>query len=388
MARTQVTLKKALLAGLASMIVLPAVASAQIGGFDTEITKESKKAKPKKQDIVDVRLDPAWNGPRSIDEALKLVKENGEIIVHPGVYKPEFIKLRKSVTIRGIRDSYGDAPTLMADGGCVSISSDHVSARLTDLTFRASDSTCISVAKGQLELEASEIQGKNARYAVPATNSAHLAAFNENAAINSRSALVSVRGGRVSIANTKLVGGETGVKIETDQTGNSFEHVDLRNNTIAQMTGAGVVLVGNVDATLSSNSIISNGMGGVVYSASGHTRLVGNVISNNAYNGLYIEGNREAISVEANQIHDNSDDGIEVRSGTAILVGNEIGDHNGCRVKESPLDPSVSAHLGKPPINLLADARGVNAYATKNGCDKGKKADENKKRRGWFRRSR
>jgi len=387
MARTQRMLKTALLAGFASALVLPAVASAQIGGFDTEIKKEAKKKKPKKQDIVDVRLDPSWNGPRSIEEALPLVKENGEIVVHPGVYTPEFIKLRKSVTIRGIRDGYGEAPTLVANGGCLSISSDHVSARLTDLSFKASDATCISVSKGQLELEASQIEGKNARYTVPAKNSAHLAAFNQNAAINGKSALVSVRGGRVAIANTKLIGGETGVKIETDQTGNAFEHVNLRDNTIAQMSGAGVVLVGNVDATLSSNSIMNNGMGGVVYSASGHTRLVGNIISNNAYNGLYIEGSREAVSVEANQIHDNSDDGIEVRSGTAILVGNTIGVHNGCRVKEAPLDQSTSAHLGKPPINLLADAQGVNSYATKNGCDKGQ-AEKKKERRGWFRRSR
>ncbi|MEM1379374.1 MAG: right-handed parallel beta-helix repeat-containing protein [Pseudomonadota bacterium] len=385
MERRYSTMKKALLAGIAAALVLPAAASAQIGGFDVEIPKEEKAAKKKKQDIVDVRLDASWKGPKSVDEALALVKEGGEIVLHPGVYPPEAIKVRKSVTIRGIRDSYGEAPVLVASGSCLSVAKDGVAARITDVTFSASDATCISVSKGQLELADSEIRGKNAGFYRGATPP-HLRAFNSSAATSSRSALVAVRGGRVSITNTKLVGGETGVMINPGSTGNAFEHVSLRENTIAQMTGAGVVMVGNVDAMLSANSIVNNGMGGVVYNASGHARLVGNIISNNAYTGLYIEGNdQDAVSVERNRIHDNTSDGIEVRSGVAILVGNEIGDHRGCRIKEEPFARGTSEHLSKPPITLLADAQGVNAYKVKDGCDRGE--SENKKERWrWFSR--
>ncbi|MEM1409515.1 MAG: right-handed parallel beta-helix repeat-containing protein, partial [Pseudomonadota bacterium] len=367
MTRTSHSLKKVLLAGFAGTCLLPAAAFAQLGGFDTEIRNAPAKQKIKERQIVDVRIDPAWKGPRSISQAIPLVEEAGEIVVHPGVYPPESVYLSKSVSIRGIRDSYGEAPTLVANGSCVTVASDAVSARISDVAFKASRQTCVSVTNGHLEIQNSSIEGRNAGYAAPSANRVgHLAHFDENAAAYGRSALVSVQGGRVSIVNTRLVGGETGVRIATDQTGNAFEHVSLRDNIIAQMSGAGVVMVGNVDATLSSNSIINNGMGGVVYSASGHARLIGNIISNNAYNGLYIQGLREAVSVEGNQIHDNADDGIEVRSGTAILVGNDIGEHRGCRVKEAPLDRSQSQHLAKPPITLLADAQGINPYAIRN----------------------
>lgn len=390
MARMTRTTMRALLAGVAATVAIPSVTVAQdqIGGFDVEITKSKKRKRVKKQDIVDVRLDPNWKGPKSIDEALDMVKDGGEVVVHPGVYRPEFISLRKSVTIRGIRDSYGEAPTLVADGGCLSVGRHSVSARLSDLTFAAGDRTCISVSKGQLEIEASEIRGKNASdYYRPMTVSDHLTPFSETAAVGSNAALVSIRGGRVSITNSRIVGGETGVMISPDLTGNAFEHVFLRENEISQMERAGVVMVGNVDATLSSNRILANGMGGVVYSASGHARLVDNIISNNAYSGVYIaSGDREAISVERNKIHDNTRDGIKVRSGVAILVGNEIGEHDGCRVREEPFDRTTSQHLARPPITLLADAAGVNAYRTPNGCEKGELRSSNDRRRGSRRR--
>lgn len=383
MARNITTMKKALLAGLASSFALGGLASAQIGGFDVEITKE-KKTRPKKEQIVDVRLDSSWKGPKTVNEALSLVKNGGEIVVHPGVYTPEFIKIRKSVTIRGIRDEYGEAPTLLAKGGCLSLTSDKASARVSDVVFKATEATCISVSRGQLEMSNSEILGKNAGYYRPAAL-AHSTAFNSTAAASPRSALVSVSGGRVSIQNTKLLGGEAGVLIKPKSTGNSFDQVSLRDNTIAHMTGAGVVMVGKVDATLTSNSIMENGMGGIVYAASGHARMVGNIVSNNTHLGVFIEGNDlGAISVEQNQIHDNSANGIVVRSGTTILAGNDIGNHPECRVKKDELDGSMSAHLAKPPITLLADAQGVNAYKMKGGCDTGK--PEKKPRRGLFSR--
>ncbi|MEM9840761.1 MAG: right-handed parallel beta-helix repeat-containing protein, partial [Pseudomonadota bacterium] len=381
MARTTTTMKKALVAGLAASIALPGLAAAQIGGFDVEIPKDDKAAKPKKQQIVDVRLDSSWKGPKTIEDAMRLVKEGGEIVVHPGVYSPEFIKLKKSVSIRGIRDEYGEAPTLVADGGCLSVASDKVAARVTDVVFKASDATCITVSKGQLELADAEVQGRNAGYYRPAAYG-HSSVFNSAAASSPKSALVSIRGGRVSIENTKLVGGEAGVFIKPSTTGNAFDQVSLRDSTVSQMTGAGVVMVGKVDAMLSGNSIMQNGQGGIVYNASGHARMVGNIVSNNTHLGVFIEGNDlGAVAVEGNQIHDNTSNGIVVRAGTTILAGNQIGDHAECRVKKDALNDGSSAHLAKPPINLLADAQGVNAFVMKGGCDKGK--PEKKKSRRW-----
>ncbi|GGY41363.1 right-handed parallel beta-helix repeat-containing protein [Parvularcula lutaonensis] len=371
---------KALLAGAALAFAFPSVAAAQIGGFDTEIKKEKKAAKPKKQDIVYVSVDPRHPGPKSVSDALDVVKEGGEIIVHPGVYRPENIKLRKTVSIRGIRDDYGKAPTLTASGGCLSVSRVDVQARVSDLVFRASDQTCISVTKGSLELIDSEIRGKHAGYGYQ-PQSDHLRPFNEAAAIGARSALVSIKGGRVRIANSVITGGETGVKISPVASGNGFEHVELQNNVISQMIGAGVVMTGSVDATLANNTIVNNQMSGIVYSAEGHARLVGNIISNNAYNGLYVSAAGDAISIERNKIHGNTEDGIEVRSGTAILVGNEIGEHNGCRVNRNAFAEGTSGHLAKPPITLLADLQGVNTFDASATCKQKPKKKQRSGRR-------
>lgn len=383
---TSTSLKTFLAASALAIVALPSAATAQIGGFETEITKEKKKAKAKKQDIVDVRLDPSWDGPRSVSAALKLVKENGEIVVHPGVYEPEHIRVSTSVSIRGIRDTYGKAPTLVADGNCVTVSKDSVAARLSDVTFRASDRTCINVRRGRLELASSEVRGRNASYAAYNTLGAdHLSGFNPAAVTGSRSALVSVAGGRVSIENSKLVGGETGLMVSPSEDGNGFDHVSMRDSEVSQMSGAGVVLVGNVDADFAGNSIVSNRLGGLVYDASGHARIVGNIIANNGFNGLYIAGNGEAVSVERNAIHDNADDGIEIRSGIAILVGNDIGGHGGCAVNPNAFASGSADHTSRPPIQLLADAQGVTSYQPQD-CRNDTSYEPRRTRRGLFSR--
>ncbi|NNU15008.1 right-handed parallel beta-helix repeat-containing protein [Parvularcula sp. ZS-1/3] len=368
-----------LLAATALAFAVPTAASAQIGGFETEISKaKKKKAKVKKQPIVDVRLDPNWEGPKSISEALKLVEADGQIVVHPGVYQPEAVNIRKNVSIRGIRDDYGKAPTLTAKGSCLNVNSASVSARVSDLTFRASDRSCINVSMGSLELTDSNVLGKRAgagyAYSDP---SGHLTPFTPESAMNAKSALVSIKGGRVRISNSTITGGDTGVLIAPNNS-NAFDHVDLQNNTISQMSGVGVVMRGDVDATLASNTIVSNQMSGVVYAATGHARLVGNIISNNTHNGLFVQGMGEAVSIEGNKIHDNSEDGIEVRSGIAILVNNDIGEHKGCKVNPNAPAEGTSDHLAMPPIRLLADSRGVNTYDTSQACTK--KTAKKKKR--------
>lgn len=371
-----------LLAAVAVTLAAPTVASAQIGGFETEITKKKKTTKAKKQPIVDVRLDPSWKGPKSIKEAMSLVEENGEIVVHPGTYRPESVSVSKSVSIRGIRDDYGRAPVLNATGTCLSVSRSDVSARVSNLTFKASDRNCISITGGSLEMIDSEVLGKHfSQYNVPGASTGHLKPFSAEAATGSRSALVSIKGGRVRIANSTISGGETGVMINPTAAGAAFSHVDLQGNTISKMTGAGVVMVGDVDATLASNTIMSNQLSGVVYAATGHARLVGNIISNNENNGLYVQAMGEAVAIEGNKIHDNSEDGIEVRSGVAILVNNDIGEHKNCKVNPNAPKAGTSDHLSMPPITLLADTRGVSRYDTSKDCNQ-----PEKKKKGLFRR--
>lgn len=370
-----------LLAAAALTCAAPTMAAAQIGGFETEITKKQPKERVKKQPIVDVRLDPSWKGPKSIQEALALVEDNGEIVVHPGTYAPESVSLRKSVSIRGIRDDYGRTPVLNATGACLTISKPDVSARISHLTFKATDRNCIAITAGTLEIQDSEILGKHFReYAVPAVSAGHLTPFTPEAATGSRSALVSIKGGRVRIVNSVLSGGETGVMISPTPTNASFSSVDLQGNTISKMTGAGVVMIGDVDVNLSTNTIVSNQLSGVVYAATGHARLVGNIISNNTNNGLYVQAMGEAVSIESNKIHDNSENGIEVRSGVAILVNNEIGEHQNCRVNPNAPKEGTSDHLSMPPITLLADPRGVTRYDTSEDCGNAKKKKRNSRR--------
>ena len=386
MTRKHVQTLSAILCATAGIaLAAPTSASAQdsIGGFATEMPSRErpKREKVERQPIVDVRLDPAWEGPRSIREALALVEKDGEIVVHPGTYAPESVNLTRSVSIRGIRDDYGRAPTLRTRSNCLSIRSSDVNARVSDITFEASAATCLAVRAGSLELMNSEVLGERSgpayAYQQPGNASSHLRPFTQEAATMSRSALVEITGGRVRITNTTISGGETGVMINPGDTSYAFDHVDLQGNTISQMTGAGVVMMGDVEATLASNRIVSNQLSGVVYAGTGHARLVGNIISNNANNGLYVQGMGEAVSIEGNKIHDNTEDGIEVRSGVAILVGNDIGAHSGCRVNPNAPEGDNSGHLAMPPITLLADPSGQTRYDTSSSCS----SDEPRSRR-------
>ena len=375
--KRSISIAALILASASLSVAAPVTAAAQIGGFDTELpSKKKKKEKVKRQPIVDVRLDPAWEGPRSIKEALALVEENGEIVVHPGTYAPESITLSESVSLRGIRDDYGRAPTLTTRDSCLKVKKSDVNARISDLTFEASNATCLAISAGSVEMVDSEILGQRAgtaySYQQPGSAGAHLRPFTQEAATLSSSALVEITGGRVRITNTTLSGGETGVMINPGASGFAFDQVDLTGNTISQMTGAGVVMLGDVDATLTSNRIVSNHLSGVVYAASGHARLVGNIISNNANNGVYVQGMGEAVSIESNKIHDNTEDGIEVRSGVAILVNNDIGVHSGCRVNPNAPAEGTSDHLAMPPITLLADMSGQTRYDTSRSCKKKK----------------
>jgi parallel beta-helix repeat protein len=359
------------LAAAGAALALAAPASAQIGGFETEISKAKKTEKIKKEPIVDVRNDPQWKGAKTIKEALARVTENGEIVVHPGTYSPEAISLTKSVSIRGLRDERGRMPTLQGRGSCLKVSSAKVSARISDIMFVADNDQCVSVSAGALEMTQAQIVGKRQSYAqlVSLGGETHLEPFNLDSVVSSPQALLSITGGRVRVSNSRIEGGNNGVRIHAGFGASTYDHVELQNNTISQMDGAGVVLVGNVDADLSHNTITSNQMSGIVYAGTGQARLVGNTISNNRHNGLYVQGTGDAISIEGNRFHDNLGDGIEVRSGTAILVGNQFGDHAaGCKVN------SLARKKGAPSdVMLLADHAGMKQFDARGMCDQPKR---------------
>ncbi|MCQ8185119.1 right-handed parallel beta-helix repeat-containing protein [Parvularcula maris] len=359
------------LAALCTALALTAPAAAQIGGFETEISKPKKTEKIVKEHIVDVRTDSQWKGAKTIKEALARVKENGEIVVHPGTYRPEAITLTKSVSIRGLRDERGRMPVLEGSGSCLKVGSSKVSARVTSIMFVANSDQCVSISAGALEMTNTQIVGKRRSYAQPVSlnGESHLEPFNLDSVVKSPQALLSITGGRVRVSNSVIEGGNNGVRIHARDSASTYDHVELQNNTISQMSGAGVVLVGNVDADLSHNTITSNQMSGIVYAGTGQARLVGNTISNNRHNGLYVQGTGDAVSIEGNRFHDNVGDGIEVRSGTAILVGNQFGDHvSGCKVN------SPSGKKGQASgVTLLADHVGMKQFDARGMCDQPKR---------------
>ncbi|MEE4208710.1 MAG: right-handed parallel beta-helix repeat-containing protein, partial [Parvularcula sp.] len=290
----------------------------KIGGFETELPKpEKKKEKIKKRPFIDVRVDAGWDGPRSISEALDLVEENGTIAVHYGNYPPDNVRITKNVTIEGKRDNYGKAPVIPAKGGCLSVSKDEVRVRVTDLVFKASDQSCVTVSGGSLEMVNSEVHGKGFGPNYLQNASIHMNAsspFSLAEATGGRSALVSVSGGRVTLERNQILGGETGVMITPQLRGNGFENVTMTENVIAGNDRGGVVLTGSADAILMGNTVVGNGLGGVIYAGAGHARLVSNKIAENGHDGIYVASGGDWVTLQGNTISANGSDGVEVAS--------------------------------------------------------------------------
>jgi parallel beta-helix repeat protein len=202
--------------------------------------------------------------------------------------------------------------------------------------------------------------------------------FIPDQAINTTSALVSITGGDVTISGGKIEGGTTGVLVDPRSAKLGYQHVEIERAQIVGMEGAGVVIKGEVDAVMSNNHVLSNGMGGIVFAGSGYAQFVGNTISNNSYNGLYIQGSHEAVSIKNNMIHDNTQNGILLGSGTAVLVANDIGvpEDGGCQVRTRQVQNHVN-------ITLYDNDQGTSRYDMTGACS-GAQAEKRKPRSGWF----
>jgi len=342
------------LAALATFAMGAEVSLAQshFGRFPLGEEEEKKPKKVVKQDIVDVRTDASWDGPRSLREALKLVEENGTINIHPGNYASDDVTIVKSVNIVGVPSTFGVSqgrtklPVLRGQGsGCIRLARDTLQVRISNVAFQAAGDSCINVMSGVLDFSNGAIYGVGYRQDVFINPNQRPDGrqFSQAAIDLASSGLVTVRSGQVSLNGNTIVGGQTGVLVKTPRDNTVPGAVEIRGNQITRARLSGILMDGTLQGVIENNMVAQNNMTGIVVQGSGYAELLNNVVVNNHVTGVYLKTVNDYVNIAGNQFAGNGLQGgpnqmaseIAIRNGTVLLKDNVLPKRRKCAVLAS-----------------------------------------------------
>jgi parallel beta-helix repeat protein len=98
-------------------------------------------------------------------------------------------------------------------------------------------------------------------------------------------------------------------------------------NVIADNLGDGLDLIGDIDSFVAGDTIKSNGSTGVYTSSSGSgTQILSNTIVGNAYDGIYLSAGSLDFTIQGNTVGGSGEDGLRLISATNATIGGTTAD--------------------------------------------------------------
>eukprot|EP00656_Telonema_subtile_P029678 TRINITY_DN3275_c0_g1_i1.p1 TRINITY_DN3275_c0_g1~~TRINITY_DN3275_c0_g1_i1.p1 ORF type:complete len:874 (-),score=103.78 TRINITY_DN3275_c0_g1_i1:458-3079(-) len=251
----------------------------------------------------------------TIQSAVDAVEEGTRIIVEPGVYSENLLRIDKELELVG-RGGEGQRVIVKANveicGVLTRLANLNIETQPTD-----TDEGSVRISEGsQASVEDCDIQGSlilNGNRGVIRNNRIHNGLQNG----------VLIQGGQGTITNNDVTGHKMcGIILKGDA------NPVVRNNTFSGNNLAGIVIGDAAGGTFESNRTVQNSHYGVAVGASAMPMLRGNFCQENGMGGMLASGNSTG-KFENNEISKNTGHGM-VLAGTnrAVVTGNTL-KHNG-----------------------------------------------------------